>query len=78
MKKKMPVLDLYLSAFLSLHGSQPELTKQGTRIIFEFPSNKEVFQLSREFNANPSVSVLDYVKAIRQLKAKMFSMKGEA
>jgi P pilus assembly chaperone PapD len=77
MRKKMPILDLYLSAFLSLHGLQPELTIQGTRIIFEFPSSKEVFQLSREFNTNPAVSVLDYVRAIRQLKAKMFSMKGE-
>lgn len=77
MKKKIPIMDVYLSAFLSMQGQQPELSKQGSRVIFEFPATKEVFTLCKAFNENPSVPVIEYVKSVRQIKARMFSMKEE-
>lgn len=77
MKKKIAILDVWLSAYLILHSQQPEIIKQGSRVIFEFPATQKFFNLSKTFNSNPAIPVLDYVKAVRQLKAKMFSMKTE-
>jgi hypothetical protein len=75
-KNTIPLLDLHHAAFLNLHGLKPELTLSGSRVVFEFLPEKNFYQLSRDYNQNHSVPVLDFVKSIRQLKARMFSLKG--
>lgn len=74
-EKRLPLLDIYQASFLTLKGIPPELVLDGTRVIFEFPITDEVYNFNREYNSNPSVPVLDFVKAVRQLKAMMLSMK---
>lgn len=73
--KKLPVMDIYLASYLVLKGVSPALILEGTRVIFEFPATDEVLRISREFNCNPPVPALDYVKTIRQLRSRMISMK---
>lgn len=73
---KIPIMDLNLSAFLHLHGTTPELSLQGTRVIFLFKPNDSFYKLSAKYNSNESVQILDYVNAQRQLRAMMFSVKG--
>lgn len=74
--KKIALLDIYHASYLALHGFTPELTLQGTRVVFEFQAANEVYKLTREYNTNPSVPILDYINNLRRLKAMMFSMKG--
>jgi len=72
---KTPILDIYLSSFLSLHGIEPEFSKQGTRVVFEFVSSPEVNDLTRLFNENPSVKVLDFVHHLRKTRSMMLSAR---
>ena len=72
---KAPLLDIHLSSYLSLQGIEPELTKQGTRVIFEFPASPEVTKLTRAYNENPSVKILDYVHHLRKLRSQMLNAR---
>ncbi len=72
-KGKVPILDIHLSSYLSLHGIEPEFTKQGTRVVFEFPASQEVYDLTKAYNENPSVPVLDFVHHLRKVRAQMLA-----
>ncbi len=72
---KVPTLDIHLASFLSLNNITPELTKQGTRIVFEFPSIPEVTKLTRAYNENPSVRILDYVHHLRKTRSMMLAAR---
>ena|SRR4030042_3619212 len=72
---KVPILDIHLSSFLSLYGIEPEFTKQGTRVVFEFPASQEVNKLTRTYNENPSVPVLDFVHHLRKLRSQMLASR---
>jgi hypothetical protein len=76
-QRKIPILDLNLSAFQHLHGNTPELVNQGGRVVFMFDSDDAFYKLSELYNSNISVAVLDMVNAQRELKSKMLSMKGQ-
>lgn len=73
---KIQILDLNFSAFQHLHGNTPELELQGSRVIFLFHPDENFHRLSALYNENAPVNVLDYVNALRQLRAMMFSLKG--
>jgi hypothetical protein len=73
---KIPILDLNFSAFMSLQGNPPELAAQGDRVVFLFNADEVFYRLSAKYNGNESVPVLDYVNALRQLKARMLALKG--
>ncbi|MGP8153222.1 MAG: DUF5659 domain-containing protein [Smithella sp.] len=72
---KVPILDIHLSSYLSLQGIEPELTKQGTRVVFEFPASSEVTKLTRTYNENPSVKILDFVHHLRKLRSQMLNAR---
>ena len=76
-ERKIPVLDVPgLSSFQYLHGNSPELVLQGTRVVCMFNADQTFYDLSEWFNRNEPVNVLDFLNAQRQLKAKMFALKG--
>lgn len=72
----LPILDIHQAAFLNLHGIEPDLLKQGTRVVFEFPGSHTVFQLILRYNENPAVPILDFVSHLRRLRAMMIQMRG--
>lgn len=72
---KVPILDIHLTSYLSLNGIEPEFTKQGTRVVFEFPSTPEVSSLTRSYNENPSVKVLDFVHHLRKTRSMMLAAR---
>jgi hypothetical protein len=72
----LPILDIHQAAFLQLHGITPNLTMQGTKVIFEFPGTKTVYNLIRAYNENPAVNVLDFVSHLRRLRGQMLSRRG--
>ena len=73
--KRLPLYDIHQSAFLELKGIPPVLTKQGTRIVFEFPSTAGTYELLRKYQDNPSVPLLDYVSVLRRLRARMLEAR---
>lgn len=75
--KKIPILDVPgLGSFQFYYGNEPEMTLNGTRVTLLFNADDRFYELSARFNSNESIPVLDFLNAQRQLKAKMFSMKG--
>jgi len=79
MKKEnesLPILDIHQAAFLQLHGIAPNLTMQGTKVIFEFPGTASVYALIRQYNENPFVNVLDFVSHLRRLRSQMLNKRG--
>lgn len=69
--------DIYEAAFLSLHGIRPDLTMQGSMVVFQFPSTPTIRDLLQKYNSeNPSVDVQDFVRHLRRLRAQMISKKG--
>ena len=53
---KVPILDIYLASFLSLQGVDPQFSKQGTRVVFEFPATAEVYRLTKKYNQSDVLS----------------------
>jgi len=74
--KKFQTLDLYLASFLSLRGHAPAFTRQGTRVVFEFPASDEVYRVAAEYNGNPDVSLLDFISEIRKNRSQMLAGRG--
>ena len=72
---KLPILDIYQAAYLNLNGIEPNLTKQGTRVVFEFPGTQSVFALIQKYNCNPSVNILDFVSHLRRLRSQMLAAR---
>jgi hypothetical protein len=72
---QIPIHDINLSAFLAHRGVEPELLKEGSRVVFCFPNDETTYSLMQLYNRNPPVSVLDYVGHLRRLRAQMLSMR---
>lgn len=75
-KGKIPVFDIHQASFLEHNGIFPELTLQGTRVVFEFDPSETVYKLLRDYQNNPSIPILDYVNVLRRLRSRMLSMRG--
>ena len=71
----VPILDIHLASFFSLHGINPQFSKQGTRVIFEFPASPEVYRLTKTYNDNPAVPVLDFVHHLRKIRSQMLAAR---
>jgi hypothetical protein len=73
---RIPILDLSHSAFQHLNGNTPELVRQGTRVTFLFKPDETFYRLSALYNENSPVKILDFVHALRELKAMMLTLKN--
>lgn len=72
--KTFQTLDLYLSAYLSLHGLQPSL-KINNKIIFCFPVSDKLYQLIEQYNSDKPVPVASFVASLKTLRSQMLSLK---
>ena len=69
--------DIHTSAYLQFKGLNPELKKEGTRVVFCFPNTPETQNLIEDYHKNPTVKLVDYISHLRRLRAMMISMRGE-
>jgi len=67
--------DIHTSAYLQFKGLNPELKKEGTRVVFCFPNTPKTQTLIDEYHNNPIVQLLDYVSHLRRLRSQMLSMR---
>ena len=72
----IPLYDINLSAFLQYQGITPQLQKEGSRVVFFFPSDNKTHELMRVYNQNPTVPVLDFIGHLRRLRSQMLAMRG--
>jgi hypothetical protein len=76
-KKTFQILDLYISAYFTLCGIQPELQVTNGRVIFVFPRSDDLYRLLSNYNANVNVPVADFVTTVKMLRGQMLSMRGQ-
>jgi hypothetical protein len=53
--KEFNLLDIHISAFLSLHGVDPKLEQKNGKIVFTFPASEQVYRLMNRFNGGEDV-----------------------
>ena len=71
-------LYFYEAAFYSLCGITPRLkTLPNGQISFRFDFS-DISEHLRKFNSNVSLPVQDYIRHLKQLKARMLSLRGVA
>ena len=73
--KIFTTLDIYLSAFLSLHTLEPTLEVKNGKVIFVFNATDELYRLMGMYNGNQDTPCLDMVTAIKALRGRMLSAK---
>lgn len=73
--KWLPLYDIHQAAFLEFHHIQLNLTKQGSRVVFEVPATEETYTLLREYQNNNLIPLLDYVAVLRRLRARMLEVR---
>jgi hypothetical protein len=74
-EKRIPLYEIHTAAWLEFKGVELTLTKQGTRVVFEFDPSEEAYNLLRQYQTNPLTPILDYVNVLRRLRARMLSMR---
>lgn len=75
-KKTLNTLDLYLAAFLTLHGLQPDLQVNNGRVTFNFDITDDLYRFSNAYNSNDTIPVADFVTAVKTLRGQMLTMRG--
>lgn len=75
MTKTFSTLDIYLSAFLSLHNLEPTLKISNGKVIFSFEATDDLYRLMNLFNSNQDTPVADYTTQIKTLRGKMLTAK---
>lgn len=71
----LPLYDIYPAAFLEYNRTQLNLTKQGSRVVFEAPATEETYRLLRKYQENNPVPLLDYIAVLRRLRARMLEVR---
>lgn len=74
--KELGLIDLYIAAFLMLHGIPPKLSLKNGKVIFVFDASDEIYRLMTLFNSNQEVPCLDMITAIKTLRSQMLTLKG--
>ncbi len=75
MTKTFTTLDIYLSAFLSLHNLEPTLDIKNGKVIFVFDASDDLYRVMGLFNSNQDTPCLDLITEIKTLRGKMLSAK---
>lgn len=75
-EKTLSLLDIHLSAFLSLHGLQPELKINDGRVTFNFPVMDNLYKLMDAYNSNAPTPIADFVVSVKILRGQMLTLKG--
>lgn len=75
-KSKIPVFDIHTASFLELNNIFPELTLQGTRVVFNFEPSDTLYKLLRDYQNNPPIPILDFVNTLRRMRSRMLSMRS--
>lgn len=68
--------DVYLSTYLSLKLTAPDMVLDRGRVLFTFAKSDDLYQMVYSFNSGTLVDVREYTEALKALKASMYSLKS--
>jgi len=71
----LPLNDIYEVSWLHYNGIEANEVKQGGRVVFEVPAIEETYRLLREYQEGPTVPLLDFVRALRRVRARMLDVR---
>lgn len=74
-KNQIPTNDLYFSAFASLRGLHPQLSKIQNRVTFLFPISDLYNQIAQEF-PTATVDLGAYVNELKKIKSMMYATRN--
>jgi hypothetical protein len=74
--KELNLLDIHISAFLSLHGVAPKLEQKNGKIVFTFPASEQVYRLMNRFNGDEDVPVASFCTTLKALRGQMLTAKS--
>jgi Domain of unknown function (DUF5659) len=75
--KRFSTLDISTAAYLELNGIQAQLENHDGRIIFVFPISDRLYELAHAYNSNALVPVADFVTALKSLRGRMLTARGQ-
>lgn len=75
--QRISQLDIHQASFQAMNGNEPDLELQGGRVVFVFQADEDFYRISSLYNDNSPVNILDFVNALRKLRAKMLSLKDK-
>ena len=73
--QRLPLHDLYQVSWLDFNGVDVLLTKPGDRVLFEVEASEDTYRLLKEYEANPQVGLLDIVRSLRRMRARMLDLR---
>jgi hypothetical protein len=73
--KHLPLYDIYEVSWLHLNGVAIGGSKQSGRVVFEVPATEETYQLLHEYQTNPEVAILDFVRSLRRVRGQMLDLR---
>ena len=72
-KQQIPIQDIYQASYLQYKGIKPDVIKQNGRAVFMFPAETQTFNMLDEYQADPLISVLDFVASLRRMRAELIN-----
>lgn len=75
-QRTLQILDIYVSAYLSLCGISPKLETNNGRVVFVFPATDDLYKLMVNYNSNVNVPVTDFVTTVKALRGQMLTLRG--
>jgi hypothetical protein len=77
-KKLFSLGDVSRGSYLIIRlAKEPTLTKQGSKVLFNFPATPELYQALQDYEAGALVEAALFAQTIRRLKSKMYAFKSE-
>ncbi len=74
--KKFKTFDVWLSAYLQVYYTSPELQLINSKVVFSFPHSDDLYKFLANYNGNVNVPIADYVATVKTLRGQMLSMRG--
>lgn len=73
--KRIPLFDIYEVTHLDMNDIEVFDTLQRGRVIWEVEASDNVYKLLREYHENPTVRLLDFVKALKKIRSRMLNLR---
>jgi hypothetical protein len=73
--KRIPIFDIHEAAYLDVNGIEVFETLQRGRVVWEVAPQDKVYQLLRDYHENPTVRLLDFVKALKKTRSRMLDLR---
>ena len=73
--KRIPHFDIHEITYLDMNDVEVFDTLQRGRVVWETGASDKVYRLLREYHENPTVRLLDFVKALKKMRSRMLDLR---